>query len=175
MRLARVRATARLMVLGASLGVGGFVITAVLGYRLVSALLQTESRFAAVALFIIVRLLGVLLVAPALAYAAGLLIEGPRALLTASMVVVMQATQMLLQAAADGFEVVASPLGLALLLAGTAAGMALCRWSMGRGQRRGRGSAPARKAAPIEPAGSEGSGSAAGESKPPRAPAIGGS
>lgn len=141
---------ARLMVLGVSLGVAAFILNVLLTYQVTSALAAVLEPSNSVPMWILTRLLieqlGVLLVAPVLAYVAGLWIEGRRFPLAMGMVLTLQATGHSVRYLSLGRAAMLQAEEILLFLGAIAVGIALSSWAMGRGQARAQareGAAPA--------------------------------
>jgi hypothetical protein len=136
-----VRNAMRLIVLGVSLGVGAFILNVLLSYQIATLLIRLEPSDS-VFRWILARLLyeqmGVLLVAPVIAYAAGLLIEGRRWVLASAMIVTLQAIGVNMRVISLGSESVTGVTEILLLTVFTAVGIALSGWAMGRGQAKAR-------------------------------------
>ena len=137
-----VRNATRLLVLGISLGVGAFIINVLLAYQVSILLLHVDLAPDSVWRWILAKLLyeqmGVLLVAPVIAYAAGLLIEGRRWVLASAMVVTLQGTGVNMRVISFGSNVVFGVTEVLLLIVFTGIGIALAAWAMGRGQAKAR-------------------------------------
>lgn len=143
------------MVLGISLGAVGFFVSTALTYRLVLAWPEPESFAGSMAQYLVARMAGMLVVAPSLAYAAGLLFDGGRIFLAPGMVLTMQGIPAALQLAGEGAASLASPLDVVMLVLPAVAGVSLSVLAMGRAQRRARArrdakAAPERNASPID-------------------------
>jgi hypothetical protein len=128
--------------LGFSLGVAAFLLGILISSRLSVVLYGTlasvESglvRYAAAALM---RELPVLVIAPLIAYVAGLYLEGPRWVLAWSMVVGAQVFPVAVELVTGTAEYALAPAQLVLLIGSTIAAGFLCGWALGRGQKRAR-------------------------------------
>ncbi|MBI5545741.1 MAG: hypothetical protein HY901_17775 [Deltaproteobacteria bacterium] len=128
----------RAIQLGVALGVAAFVLTTLLSSQVAMRLSPNlkPSGAAILVLKVLYGNLGLLLVAPVLAFAAGLYFQGARSVIVTSMVLTLQVTSVMLTSVSWGFEYYASPLAMVVLVGGSLAGIALSLWAMGRGQRR---------------------------------------
>jgi hypothetical protein len=137
-----VRNATRLLVLGLSLGVGAFILNVLLSYQVSILLLHVDLSPDSVWRWILAKLLyeqmGVLLVAPVIAYAAGLLIDGRRWVLASAMIVSLQAIGVNMRVISFGSSVVFGVTEVLLLIVFTGIGVALSAWAMGRGQAKAR-------------------------------------
>jgi hypothetical protein len=134
-----VRNAARLLVLGVSLGVGAFIVDVLLSFQITTVLFQLE-RSDSIWWWILTRLmieqLGVLLVAPVIAYGAGLILDGRRWVLAGAMVVTLQGVSASMRVVSFGSGLLLTATEIVLLLVFTAIGVVLSAWAMGRGQAR---------------------------------------
>jgi hypothetical protein len=149
-----IRDAARLVILGISLGVAAFILHVLITSQ-IATVLHERVEAPSVWTWMFARLLydqiGVLLVAPVLAYACGLLVEGPRRVLATGIVLSFQGVRVVMGAAIFGLSTLLDLEDILLLVVFTAVGVALCIWTMGRGQRRAHRHDAQKPGAPTEP------------------------
>jgi len=128
----------RALILGISLGMGAFILTTLLKFQLVTLLATTigssDSIFMWAAMRLGVEQMGTLVVAPVIAYGAGLLLTGPRWAIVTSQILAFQLTSVAVLAGPLGLEAFASPLEIGLLVSFTIIGIVLSGVAMKRGQ-----------------------------------------
>ena len=128
--------SARAVQIGMALGVAAFILSTLLTFEIASAVLAIENPSVAFWPLLKQDITAPLLLAPLLSYLAGLLIEGPRWTISASLVVTLQVAILLVLAVSVGPEEAISVPGMAIALLAGGVGVVLSGWAMKLAQRR---------------------------------------
>ena len=138
--------------LGFSFGIGAFLLGTLLSSRLSMALYGplagVESQVLGFLVFGLVFQLPVLLAAPLIAYVVGLFVEGPRWMISWSMVAGVQMFPLAIEVVTNSSELLVEPVRIVFVLLATVAGGFLCAWAFARGQKKARERAVAPAAVP---------------------------
>ncbi|MGI5860484.1 MAG: hypothetical protein ACOX6T_00335 [Myxococcales bacterium] len=128
--------------LGFSLGVAAFLLGILISSRLSAVLYGTlasvDSGIVRYAASLLMSELPALVIAPVIAYVAGLYFEGPRWVLAWSMVVGAQLFPVAVELITGTADYLVAPAQLVPLIGSTIVAGLLCGWALGRGQKRAR-------------------------------------
>jgi hypothetical protein len=124
----------RAVEIGVALGVAGFILNALISGEIAALQFQSEGEHLAPQLLLLV--LPSLIIAPALAFAAGMLVEGSRWRIVISQNLTLQATVLLVPAVSVGIAEFFTPAITAVEVGLLVVGTVLSGLAMGRAQRR---------------------------------------
>jgi len=128
--------------IGIALGVGAFIGSTLLNSKIAQVVLQLEEPSPLLWPLLDPHLTAPLVVAPALSYLAGRLIEGPRWTIVTTTIIVLQGSLALVLALTVHPEVVVNPGELGITVVAGGIGLALSGWAMGLGRHRNPQQAP---------------------------------
>ena len=136
----KLRKALHVIELGIALGVAAFIIATLLGSQIAGAIAgwayDSDSTVLKFIVLVLVNQIGPLVVVPAVAYAAAWLVEGSRTTLVVMMVLTLQLAGAAVRVVSWGAEIYKDAFEVAFLLGGSAVGIALGVWAMGRAHKR---------------------------------------